>query len=943
MKAEHFLANESERLRVLNSLALRGTDAPDPALASIVRLARQTLGCAFAGVSVVDAYRQWFAATDGLTIPETSRAESLCGRAILSEDGLIVADVRSDPRFTSDALSPYPTSITFYAGMPIHVGGHPIGSLCVIDQVARELDAGQRGALRDLATLCGALLDARRPAPAPRSVGAQDTAAASLTAVLQAIPDLWFVLDAQGRYLECSDASHPALTRPYRELHGRPFGDAVPDALAERAMRATRNAIGSGQVQRLEYEIECLDGAKRHFEARISPMPNQQVLYVTRDVTELRRREREVRILQRALEAEGSLPVCVADAQRRDQPLIYVNPAFERLTGYARHELLGRNCRLLQGRDTAQDELEKLRVALAAGKACTVTLRNERRDGSSFMNELHVAPVHDASGRVTHFIGMQTDVTQRLAAAERLAASEALYRSVAVAITDGLCVVGSDGGIVAANPAACAMLRAPEQALIGKRLSRLGYVWLHEDGSALPFTEHPVHLAVAHGVPCADRSVFLRHPDGDQRLLRMSVQSIAGNATPPSGVCLVTFRDITDRRRAEQALRDKQAAELANRAKTEFLSRVSHEMRTPLNAVIGFTQLLRLAADDASPATVAQYTGHVLSAGEHLLALINDLLDLQRLEGGDTALDLRPLNLKVLVQKTLDLLQPLARQHDLVLQEQLDPGAWALADAQGLRQVLINIVSNAIKYNRPGGWVCVTLLPDADDHLVLAVEDNGVGMSPEQMQRLFQPFERLGQEASAIEGSGLGLLIARRLVEEMGGRLTLSSLAGSGTLVRIELPRAAAAAGDAGDASTATTGDASTPDEAHAAPRSALRMLYVEDNRINAILFEEAMRMRGGVELQIAEDGAQALALAQQWPAQVLVLDAHLPDMNGHDLLAQLRTLPAFAETPAFMCSADASAEDVQRARDAGFVGYWTKPIDIAAVMRDLDSLALQR
>lgn len=129
-----------------------------------------------------------------------------------------------------------------------------------------------------------------------------------MTAVLQAIPDLWFVLDAQGRYLECSDASHPALTRPYPELHGRPFGDGVPDALAERAMRATRNAIGSGQVQRLEYGFECLDGAKRHFEARISPMSDQQVLYLTRDVTELRRREREVRILQRALEAEARCP-----------------------------------------------------------------------------------------------------------------------------------------------------------------------------------------------------------------------------------------------------------------------------------------------------------------------------------------------------------------------------------------------------------------------------------------------------------------------------------------------------------------------------------------------------------------------------------------------------------------------------------------------------------
>lgn len=182
-------------------------------------------------------------------------------------------------------------------------------------------------------------------------------------------------------------------------------------------------------------------------------------------------------------------------------------------------------------------------------------------------------------------------------------------------------------------------------------------------------------------------------------------------------------------------------------------------------------------------------------------------------------------------------------------------------------------------------------------------------------------------------------MIARSLVEEMGGLLTLASTAGSGTLVRIELPRAASAEGD-GDGKRPATGDAAKPDSASTEPRSALRILYVEDNRINAILFEEAMRLRGGVELQIAEDGEQALALVQDWPVQVLVLDAHLPDTSGHDLLVRLRALPGLADAPAFMCSADASVEDVQRALQEGFVGYWTKPIDIATIMRDLDSLA---
>ncbi|MEO8124712.1 MAG: PAS domain S-box protein, partial [Burkholderiales bacterium] len=775
MNPDFFLSNEAERLRVLNALALRNAGSPDPALLSIARLARRATGCAFAGVSIVDAYRQWFAATDGAALPESARAESLCARAILTEDGLVSADVRNDPRLASDELTAFTPEITFYAGIPIRVGGHPIGSLCVTDPFTHEFDDAQRTALCDLATLCGALLDARRPAPTARHV---DASSARLAAVLQAIPDLWFVLDEEGRHIECSDESHPSLAQPYADLHGRLFGAGLPESLAQSGLLAIRNALASGQVQRLEYELECRDGVKRHFEARVSPMAGGQALYVSRDVTELRRREREVRILQRALEADGAMPVCVVDARRDDQPLIYVNSAFERLTGYRRHELLGRNCRLLQGEETKQPGLDTLRSALDAGRACTVTLRNVRRDGSAFVNELHIAPVRDASGQLTHFIGVQTDVTQRTADAERLASSEQLYRSVATAITDGLCVISRDGNIVAANPAACEMLRVKASELIGTRLSRLGYAWLNEDGSAIPFADHPVRPVMIGAVNRVDRVLLLRFPDQSQRLMRLSVQPISGNAALQPGACLVTFRDITGQQLAEQALRDKQAAELANRAKTDFLSRVSHEMRTPLNAVIGFTQLLRLSADDASPATVAQYTGHVLRAGEHLLALINDLLDLQRLEGGGVALELHSLSLKALVQSTLEMLQPLARQHGLALQEAVDPDARVLADAQRLRQVLLNLVSNAIKYNRAGGWVSVTLLPAAGERLLLAVEDNGIGMTPEQTARLFQPFERLGQEATAIEGSGLGLLIARRLVDEMSGELTLTSVAG---------------------------------------------------------------------------------------------------------------------------------------------------------------------
>lgn len=384
-----------------------------------------------------------------------------------------------------------------------------------------------------------------------------------------------------------------------------------------------------------------------------------------------------------------------------------------------------------------------------------------------------------------------------------------------------------------------------------------------------------------------------------------------------------THSDITRLRLADQALHDKQAAELVSRSTSEFLSRMSHEMRTPLNAVIGFAELLHLRGEYR-----ADNVEHILAAGRHLLDLINDVLDLQQVEQGGLALRSAGVDAAALARDVEALLRPQAQR--LALATQLDSldGVHVLADAQRLRQVLLNLGSNAIKYNRPGGRVRWHAERGDERRWGIVIEDSGPGLDEAQLARLFRPFERLGRETSGIEGSGLGLVIARRLVEAMAGELTIHSEPGQGTRVTVWLPRADASA----IVPAALAAPAPAASQMHGdGDRSGreIRVLYVEDNPLNALLFTEALRRHPELSLRVAADGEEALALALDWQPDLLVIDMHLPGATGTEVLRGLRRLPGLGAVPAVVCSADAMPEDRERALAEGFSGYWTKPLDV--------------
>jgi len=394
--------------------------------------------------------------------------------------------------------------------------------------------------------------------------------------------------------------------------------------------------------------------------------------------------------------------------------------------------------------------------------------------------------------------------------------------------------------------------------------------------------------------------------------------------------------DVTEHKHGEDMRRQKAAAEEANRAKSEFLSRMSHELRTPLNAVLGFAQLMLDDPTHSLAFKQRERAQRIRDAGRHLLALIDDVLDLTSVEVGSAGVENRPVALAPVVQETLQWLGPAAQRADVVLSAVGLSGA-AMADARRLRQILTNLLSNAVKYNRPGGRVEIDLVrregEEARQWLVFRVRDTGRGMTAAQLQRLYEPFNRLGAEREGIEGTGIGLTIVRALVEHMGGRIEVESRPGEGTEFRVWLPRAS-------EASVTTAAPSAAPGTLVPTEALAIDVLYIEDNPINVMLVREIVAMRPNVRLHTAVDGRSGIARAQELRPRAVLIDLQLPDIDGFQVLQALRADASLGGLVCIALSANAMPEDIARAKRSGFDDYWTKPIDLTQFLGGLDRLA---
>ena len=599
----------------------------------------------------------------------------------------------------------------------------------------------------------------------------------------------------------------------------------------------------------------------------------------------------------------------------RNGTVITANHAVERIFGYTRQELIGQNVKLLMPSPYHEEHDGYLHNYATTGDRKIIGIGREvqgrKKDGAVFPIYLAVGETTTEQGPI--FTGIVRDISERARAEEQLRKERALLKAVVDTAVDGIITINEQGTIITANPATTAIFGYSEGELVGENVKILMPSPYHEqhDGYLKNYGDTGVRKIIGIG-----REVEGRRKNGEAFPLELAVSE---TATEEGRVFTGIVRDITERKRAEQMTLDKEAAERANEAKSEFLSRMSHELRTPLNAVLGFAQLLAMRYDDPR---IQEASSAIIRAGDHLLLLINEVLDLSRIETGTLTLSIEPVELKEVVEHAIDLVGPLAKQAEVTIDSDVSSlnEVAVHADRKRLIQVVINVLSNAIKYNRPYGTVRINCLDIGQGSVRVDVRDTGHGIKTEDHDSLFQPFKRFGD--LSIEGSGLGLVVSRSFMNLMGGSIELTESTDQGSTFSLFFKTTSIALKKKGTDILADLG--ATP-----IVQGTPKVLYIEDNLSNFRLLQLAFEEWGEIQLLSATRGDEGFELALKERPDLILLDLHLPDIPGYEVLKRLKADPLTKEIPVVVVSADAMTRQIKRLFEAGARDYLTKPIDL--------------
>lgn len=624
-----------------------------------------------------------------------------------------------------------------------------------------------------------------------------------------------------------------------------------------------------------------------------------------------------------------------------DGKIINVNSLFCEISGYSREELLGQSHSVLKSGFHSDHFYNDLWSTISSGNVWRGKICNLKKTGEEYWVETTIVPFLNDKGQPYKYVSACTDITELRKSEERQTLGQKYanmgtwdwnIKTGELHWSDRIWTLfGYDKKIIETTyDNFVAAIHPGDQQRV--------------QNSVKACVEQGDVYNIEHRVIWQDGSVHWLQESGD--VMR------AEDGAPLHMLGVV--QDITKRKEIEEELVDaREEAENANRAKSQFLSSMSHELRTPMNAIIGFSQLLKLEIDSTLTPSQAENVDEIITAGSHLLGLINEVLDLSKIEAGHIDLTIEPVVLADVIAESVHLISPLAdkRNIDIGLSfqgsevsfdqlDELDNKKYTVrADHTRLKQVLLNLLSNAVKYNSESGKLTIACQLMSNNIIRISVTDTGAGLSQQEQLKLFKPFERIGAEDSDIEGTGIGLVITKNIIEIMGGNIGVQSQTGEGSSFWIELPADISQPGRCPDEGSGAVEQQNIDEPEHEHERT---VLYIEDNPANLRLVTQLLVSRSNIYMWSAHEPILGLELALEHKPDLILLDINMPGMNGVEVLKRLKKNPETCDTPVIAISANAMSKDIEKGLAAGFDDYITKPINVVDLLKAVnEKLAL--